>query len=87
MRTKTGRNGGFGRQWAIYQTLQRYPFGLGAVNLANYAGVSVRTIYRDLEVMGAAGVPIVNVPIGDKNVIWRLMARDKDREEVRWTQY
>ena len=73
MRTKTGRGGGFARQWRIYQTLLRQPDGVRVVSLANAVGCSRRTVYRDIAVMIDAGVPVYEHPDGPKMMVYRLV--------------
>ena len=44
--------------------LMQAPGSSTAGGLAAELGVSVRTIYRDLEALGAAGVPVITEVVG-----------------------
>ncbi|MDF1566011.1 MAG: HTH domain-containing protein [Deltaproteobacteria bacterium] len=62
----------FTRQWKILLTLLEKKSGQTVQDLAELLGVSVRTVYRDLEVLDRAGVPLVQEREG-RNVRWRVM--------------
>ena len=63
----------FRRQWGIYCLLQRHYYGLSAREIAKEMETNIRTIYRDLDVLSSAGIPIYQDRDG-KNSRWRLLA-------------
>ncbi len=62
----------FTRQWKILLSLLERKTGLTVQGLAEELGASIRTVYRDLEVLDRAGVPLVQEREG-RNVRWRVM--------------
>lgn len=66
------RNDQLGRQWKIIQTMLASRTGVAVSDLAQDMGCHSRTVYRDLEMLQAAGFPFYNEQIG-KTSRWSLM--------------
>lgn len=62
----------FTRQWKILLSLLERKNGLTVQGISEELRVSIRTVYRDLEVLDRAGVPLVQEREG-RNVRWRVM--------------
>ena len=61
-----------GRQWIIIQTIAVSHNGKTVAELADELGCNPRTVYRDLEALQVAGVPIYNEKIDGKN-LWLII--------------
>jgi hypothetical protein len=46
------------RQWGVVRTIEASPDGLTAARIAQREETGIRTIYRDLEALQAAGFPL-----------------------------
>jgi len=66
------RNDQLGRQWKIIQTMLASRTGISVSDLAQDMGCHPRTVYRDLEMLQAAGFPFYNEQFG-KTSRWSLM--------------
>lgn len=60
------------RQWHLLRALAGRPTGAPARELARELVVSVRTVYRDLEILERVGIPLVQERDG-RQVCWRLL--------------
>ncbi len=60
------------RQWQLLQALAGRSGGAPARDLARELTVSVRTVYRDLEILERVGIPLVQDREG-RQVCWRLL--------------
>lgn len=67
-----GRGDQLARQWKIIQALIASRRGRTVPELAETAGCTVRTAYRDLEALQAAGFPVTNEREGHR-MIWSLL--------------
>lgn len=72
------------RQWRLVRALAGQTEGLPAQTLSDELGVSVRTVYRDLEVLERVGIPLVQDREG-RQVRWRLMDPRGVRLGPLWT--
>src|SRR5262245_4667502 len=60
------------RQWRLLQLLDR-PAGVAVDEAARDLGCAVRTVWRDLEVLQAAGFPIRDERMADgRRSLWRI---------------
>jgi predicted DNA-binding transcriptional regulator YafY len=66
------------RQWQLFQLLDR-PDGVAVEDAARDLGCVLRTIWRDLGVLQAAGFPIYDEPQADRRSIWRTQEEFKRR--------
>lgn len=60
------------RQWGILRFLENSRYGCTVARLAEEFGCSVRTIYRDLQVLQEAGFPLYR-DLVDGQAIWRFV--------------
>jgi len=60
------------RQWKIIQALSSSGRGKIAVQLAEEVECTLRTVYRDLEALQAAGFPVYNERDDDGRSLWQL---------------
>lgn len=60
------------RQWRLLWLLTERPQGASAKELAGELSVSVRTVYRDLDLLERVGIPLVQDREG-REVTWRLL--------------
>ena len=75
MRT-TERNRQVVRQWEVLSLLEGRPRSLGEMAAAvGDAGVTTRTIRRDLEALEAAQFPVYNETDDDGIIRWRLLSK------------
>lgn len=65
------RNAEVIRQWNILRSIEAAHYGLSVHDLAASAGVSTRTIYRDLIALQDVGFPLVDEP-RDNHTYWKL---------------
>lgn len=61
-----------GRQWRLLKRIETSPGGLTAAQLAEYEEVQLRTVYRDLDALQAAGFPLYTER-EDRTQRWRIM--------------
>jgi len=59
------------RQWKVLRLIESRRRGVTAFEIAAHLDVGLRTVYRDLDAVQAAGFPIYNERI-DKNSFWKL---------------
>jgi predicted DNA-binding transcriptional regulator YafY len=71
----TERNRQVIRQWDVLLALQEAPRTVG--ELAASLGVTVRTVYRDLDALQAARFALYTDNTEDGAVRWRLMGRNR----------
>jgi predicted DNA-binding transcriptional regulator YafY len=60
------------RTWKLLATIDGAPRGATVGELARHLGVSVRTVYRDLLALGAAGFPLYSERVA-REVSWRFV--------------
>ena len=73
-----GRGAQVARQWQLISLLDARRGGASARDLADALGAQVRTVYRDLEQLQAAGVPL-EVEKDGPNARWRFTAGYRQR--------
>jgi predicted DNA-binding transcriptional regulator YafY len=74
MAAPSDRNKQIVRQWEILQLLEERPRSVSELAAAaGDAGVTRRTIYRDLEDLQAARFPVFSARDDDEIVRWRLL--------------
>lgn len=64
------------RQWSIVRLLEGRHLGLTVAEIASHLGANVRTVYRDLDDLQAAGFPLYSEP-GDRGERWNLVDGSK----------
>jgi predicted DNA-binding transcriptional regulator YafY len=55
------------RQWRIIRAIEASPIGLTVNEIAEREETGIRTIYRDLEALQAAGFPLYNEKVERSN--------------------
>jgi len=64
------------RQWATIKLLEGRSRGLAVAEIASHLEANIRTVYRDLADLQAAGFPLYSDP-GDRGERWKLMDGSK----------